>query len=63
MTLERLWAGWRTAYVESAAASPEGNGSPFTAILASGLPDTETSFARIRSVASAAIPCWIFANC
>ena len=41
--LERLWAGWRTAYVESAAAEPDGGTSPFTAILASGLPDTETN--------------------
>ena len=42
MTLERLWAGWRTAYVESAADSSDLKGSPFTAILTSGLPDTET---------------------
>jgi diadenosine tetraphosphate (Ap4A) HIT family hydrolase len=41
--LERLWAGWRTAYVESAAAAPDGGTSLFTAILASGLPDTETN--------------------
>ncbi len=40
--LDHLWAGWRTTYVESAAASPTGGDSPFTAILASGLPDTET---------------------
>ena len=43
MSLERLWAGWRTAYVESAAATPESETtSPFRAILASGKPDTET---------------------
>ena len=42
MTLDRLWAGWRTAYVETAAASAGGGASPFTAILASGLPDTDT---------------------
>jgi len=42
VTLDRLWAGWRSAYVASAAASPTGGASPFTAILASGLPDTET---------------------
>ena len=41
--MDHLWAGWRTAYVESAAASPTGGGSPFTAILESGLPDTETN--------------------
>jgi len=43
--LDRLWAGWRSAYVESTAEKPPGHpagGSPFTAILASGLPDTET---------------------
>jgi len=43
LTLERLWAGWRSAYVETAAASPDGEDSPFTSILASGLPDTETN--------------------
>jgi diadenosine tetraphosphate (Ap4A) HIT family hydrolase len=42
MTLEHLWAGWRTSYVESAAGSPDGDGSPFRRILESGLPDTET---------------------
>jgi ATP adenylyltransferase len=43
VTLERLWAGWRTAYVENAgAADTEGTTSPFTAILASGRPDEET---------------------
>jgi ATP adenylyltransferase len=43
LTLERLWAGWRSAYVGTAAASPEGGASPFTAILESGRPDTETN--------------------
>ena len=43
MSLDHLWAGWRSAYVESAAASPAGGDSPFIAILASGLPDTETN--------------------
>jgi ATP adenylyltransferase len=43
VSLERLWAGWRTTYVESAAATPEAETtSPFRAILASGKPDTET---------------------
>ncbi len=43
MSLERLWAGWRTTYVQSAAATPESESrSPFVAILASGRPDTET---------------------
>ena len=42
MSLEHLWAGWRTTYVESAAASADGEGSPFRRILDSGLPDTET---------------------
>lgn len=43
-SLDRLWAGWRTAYVESTVAddAPVGNGSVFTRILASGLPDEQT---------------------
>jgi len=40
--MDHLWAGWRTTYVESAGA-PVAEGSPFTAILASGLPDSETN--------------------
>jgi ATP adenylyltransferase len=43
MALEHLWAGWRSAYVTSAAASPEGEGSIFRKILDSGLPDEETN--------------------
>jgi ATP adenylyltransferase len=44
VSLDRLWAGWRTTYVESAATTPESDTrSPFVAILASGLPDTETN--------------------
>src|SRR4051812_3783250 len=42
MTLEHLWAGWRGAYVASAAEEPEGTGSVFVRILASGRPDEET---------------------
>jgi len=41
MTMERLWAGWRSAYVEGAAVGDD-PGSVFTRILASGLPDDET---------------------
>lgn len=47
MTLDRLWAGWRAAYVADHAAGvadavrTEG-GSVFTRILASGAPDEET---------------------
>jgi ATP adenylyltransferase len=41
--LERLWAGWRSAYVGAAGGGvPEGDGSLFTRLLASGLPDDET---------------------
>ncbi|MEX2625949.1 MAG: HIT domain-containing protein [Ilumatobacteraceae bacterium] len=46
--LEHLWAGWRSAYVRGITdpATPErppaGEGSVFTRILRSGLPDTET---------------------
>jgi len=43
-SLERLWAGWRTSYVESAASDPPaGSGSVFRRILESGLPDSETN--------------------
>jgi len=38
--LDRLWAGWRGEYV--AAGVPPGEGSIFTRILASGLPDEDT---------------------
>jgi ATP adenylyltransferase len=41
--MDRLWAGWRAAYVESVANAPSAaGGSVFTQILASGLPDNET---------------------
>jgi ATP adenylyltransferase len=45
--LERLWAGWRMAYIQSTTEYPEdealaGEGSIFTRILATGLPDEET---------------------
>ena len=39
--MERLWAGWRSAYV-AASGDHELAGSIFTQILASGLPDEET---------------------
>jgi ATP adenylyltransferase len=38
--LDRLWAGWRGEYV--GAGVPAGEGSIFSRILASGLPDEET---------------------
>jgi len=40
-TFERLWNGWRAAYVASIAPPPPGEGSLFTAILRSGLTDEE----------------------
>lgn len=44
--LERLWNGWRNAYVtgidDAGRAAALDGGSVFTAILASGLPDEET---------------------
>lgn len=44
--LERLWAGWRSQYVRSVGDEPArdtpGEGSVFTRILRSGLPDEET---------------------
>ena len=43
--LERLWNGWRTSYISSLNddAPEPGEGSVFTRILASGLPDDETN--------------------
>jgi diadenosine tetraphosphate (Ap4A) HIT family hydrolase len=40
-SLERLWAGWRSEYIERVTKSGDG-GCVFCAILASGLPDEET---------------------
>jgi diadenosine tetraphosphate (Ap4A) HIT family hydrolase len=46
MALERLWAGWRIRYVETADADApppvDGGGTLFERILGSGLPDDET---------------------
>jgi ATP adenylyltransferase len=47
MTLDRLWAGWRSVYVAehsagTAEATDPTDGSVFTRILASGAPDDET---------------------
>lgn len=41
-SLEQLWAGWRTAYVEQAVGDTGDEGCVFCAILAGGLPDQET---------------------
>jgi ATP adenylyltransferase len=43
--LDRLWAGWRSSYIESTATAPVPvgpDGCVFCGILASGLADTET---------------------
>lgn len=45
--LERIWSGWRSAYVSATplrakTESVEGTGSVFTQIIASGAPDSET---------------------
>ena len=42
MSLERLWAGWRSDYVESVAYQPDDGGCVFCRILESGEPDEET---------------------
>ncbi len=47
MTLERLWAGWRSTYIASTGAAErpdatDAEGSLFERILHSGLPDAET---------------------
>ena len=43
--LDRLWNGWRSAYVQGLEAdrAQSGDGSVFTRVLASGLDDTETN--------------------
>ncbi|MGY6502343.1 MAG: HIT family protein [Acidimicrobiales bacterium] len=41
MSLERLWAGWRLAYLEAASPPPSGEGSLFERILGSDLTDEE----------------------
>jgi len=40
--LDRIWNGWRAAYVNEAAASSQSDASVFTQILQSGLSDSET---------------------
>jgi ATP adenylyltransferase len=42
-TYERLWNGWRAAYVGSAPESSAGGGSLFTEILQSGLSDEDSN--------------------
>jgi ATP adenylyltransferase len=46
LSLERLWAGWRRPYVESAADQTGGEECVFCRILASGEPDEETYIVR-----------------
>lgn len=41
--LDRLWNGWRAEYVQSVPSVPDGRGSVFTRILASGLSDEEAN--------------------
>jgi ATP adenylyltransferase len=42
VTLDRLWAEWRSAYVSGVAVNAASRQSVFTQILASGCPDEET---------------------
>jgi ATP adenylyltransferase len=43
MTLDRLWAGWRSEYIDEVTTGrSDARQSVFTRILASGLPDEET---------------------
>lgn len=47
MSLERLWAGWRTEYMESAGdAGPSDEGCVFCRILGSEQPDSATKVVR-----------------
>jgi diadenosine tetraphosphate (Ap4A) HIT family hydrolase len=57
--LERLWSAWRASYVASAAptrGAPSGDGSVFTRILRSGLPDDDTHIITRCST------CFVIAN-
>jgi ATP adenylyltransferase len=57
--LERLWSSWRASYVASAAptrGAPSDDGSVFTRILRSGLPDDETHVIRRGET------CFVIAN-
>lgn len=52
--LERLWAGWRSAYVDGGVELPDvGEGSLFERILFSGLPDHQTRVVWRGSVCAA----------
>lgn len=42
MTLDRLWAGWRSEYIEDVTSTTDANRSVFRRILESGLADDET---------------------
>ena len=42
MTLDRLWAEWRSAYVSTISLDASEDGSIFTRVLATGAPDSET---------------------
>jgi ATP adenylyltransferase len=59
MSLDRLWAGWRSSYIEGIGSSappplPPGGGSLFERILGSGIPDQE-AFVLWRGRACAAL--------
>ncbi|MCB0957883.1 MAG: HIT domain-containing protein [Ilumatobacter sp.] len=43
MTLDRIWNGWRAAYVNELGDRPAGGGSVFTQILQSGMSDEEAN--------------------
>ncbi len=46
MTLDRIWNGWRSQYVNELGDKPLGEGSVFTQILAAGLTDDEAHIIR-----------------
>lgn len=61
--LERLWAGWRSSYVDSAFdAEPAPAGSVFTRILRSGLPDIETNVVHRGEQCFAILNAYPYAN-
>ncbi len=50
--MDRLWAGWRSEYIEEITAVEGPRGSVFKRILESGLPDDETHIVRAASTPS-----------
>ena len=67
MSLERLWAGWRIPYIESASAEPglvepDEEGSLFERILGSGLSDEEARIVHRGATCSVLLNAYPYSN-